>query len=62
MKEVIELPNENEELAVVLTIKTNRHPNGISYVRQDCVNKQFLDLDNILKDLRDTLRAKKIII
>ena len=62
MKEIIELPDENEELAVVLTIKTKKHPNGFSYVRQDCVNRQFIELDNVLKDLRDTLRAKKIIL
>ena len=61
MKEIIELQNE-EDLAIVLTIKTKKYPNGISYIRQDCINRQFLELDDALKNLRNRLRATKIIL
>ena len=62
MIETLELPALKDELAPVVNVKTGRHPNGISYIRQDCVNRQFLELDKILGELRDTLRAKKIIL
>ena len=61
MIETLELPDVKDELAYVVNIKTGRHPNGFSYIRQDCVNRNFLDLDKVLGELRDTLRAKRII-
>lgn len=60
MIETLEL-DISDELDYVVTIKTKRHPNGFSYIRQDCINSQLINLNTALKNLQDTLSAKKII-
>lgn len=45
----------NHPLANVIEV------NGIKYIRADCMNKQLIDLDEALKELRYRIKSTKII-
>ena len=50
-----------DNLANIITLKTKLNPEGIRYIRHNCLDLELLELRNSMKKLSDTMQSYKII-
>ena len=53
--------NIKDKLANVITLKTKLNPEGIRYIRHNCLDLELLELKKIIKKLSDVMQSYKII-